>query len=167
MCTAWLVFSTDRAPEVFLVTVFSLRTEGVAVLVIIVQHILCQVMNVYYCPASHVFRFNITKGSISHTQKFILFYFTPSSWAVGWLSWAEMPGCWLHFLLSWVKWGRKKKGSLGGGGGQLETVVSLLGLETFPFLLHASCLASLCTFNNAFTVVLVAVCTFILCILEG
>lgn len=43
-----------------------------------------------------------------------------------------MPGCLPHFLLSWVKWGRKE-GKSGGGGG--ETVLALLGLETFLFLL--------------------------------
>lgn len=48
-------------------------------------------------------------------------------------------------------------------GRQLETVLALLGLETFPFLLPVCLLASLCTLNNAFpvhTAVVIVLCTF-------
>lgn len=56
---------------------------------------------------------------------------------------------------------REKRGEVWEEGGSWR-LLALLGLETFPFLLSA-CLASLCTFNNAFpvhTAAVVVVCRY-------
>lgn len=90
--------------------------------------------------------------------QFIPFYFTPCSWA---LSWAEMPGCLPHFLSSWVKWGRKEGKS--GRRGAAGDCTGFVGVGNFSFSSLSACLASLCTFNNAFpvhTAAVVVVCRY-------
>lgn len=61
----------------------------------------------------------------------IPFYFTPSSWALSSLSWAEMPGCLPHFLLSSEM--REERGEVWGGGGAAWDCTGFVGAGNLSF----------------------------------
>lgn len=114
--------------------------EGMATVVLMVWQHLYQLTDLYWLTVYIVYFICLFPQchqgkyiAYSPIYQFIPLYFTPSSWALSSLSWAEMPGCLPHFLPSWVKWGRNEGKSWRRR--QLETVLALLGLETFPFLL--------------------------------